>query len=158
MEMGTTRQSIQKPGRFKRLGEVVEAASWELKTDWKPRIALLKAEYEEALLAEAETLRARLDKAALQWISDGTFPAMTPRETFFLQARFVGAWQLLYQLETDAGTTVFRTAVRSDKELLAWLLTIWGRDTGTMEGLDRIATSWEAQERIGDKGEHPAGG
>jgi hypothetical protein len=156
--MGRSREKPAKLHAFKRLAETVEAASWELKTEWKPRPAAEKAEYEEALLAEAQSLKPRLDRAAFQWISEGTFPSLTPRETFFLQLRFIGAWQLLYQIETENGATIFRTTAKSQRQFLGWLLTTWGHDVGMIEGLDRVATSWEAQENMARRKDEQHGG
>lgn len=133
---------------FKFLAERIEEASWKLKTDWQPTLSATKQEYEEALLADAAKLKTHLNRAALQWISTDTFPRLTAKETFFLELRFMGAWHLLYQLELENGSTFFRPTSSSESEFLAWLLTKWGHEIGTIEGFDIVINSWKAKKKI----------
>ncbi len=128
---------------FRHLAERIEVAELSLKSDWEPRLSAKNREHEEALFQEAKELRAKLDLAVLHWITKNEFPRLSARETFFLKLRFLGARNLLYQLQLEDGSTVFRIDGMKEKNFLVWILTQWGHDIGYLEGFDHIASSWD---------------
>ncbi len=126
-------------------------AGMSLESDFEPRLSATSREHEEALLQEAEELRGKLDLAVLHWISEDVFPCLSPRETFFLRLRFLGARNLLYQLQLEDGSSVFRIDGMKEKSFLIWILTRWGHEIGTVEGFDYVVSSWDCLDNLKNK-------
>ena len=129
----------------------LELAGIQLESDFEPRLSASSREHEEALLQEAEELRGKLDLAVLHWVSEDAFPSLSPRETFFLRLRFLAARNLLYQLQFEDGSSVFRIDGMKEKSFLIWILTRWSHEIGTVEGFDHVASSWDFLDNFKNK-------
>jgi hypothetical protein len=128
---------------FHHLARRVEEGAFELRVDSPPGLEAQLQEHEEALLAEASTLRQELDLAVQRWIVHGAFPTLLPRPRRFLYFRFLAAFRFLDLLSLpEGGASVFRVAGMKETQFLHWLLCEWGHHHGTVEGLSDYEYSW----------------